>query len=208
MGIFITFEGIEGCGKSYQSGLLYRQLLKSGYKTEKTLEPGGTPPGNAIRNLLKKSKHDISPMAELFLFNASRAQLVSEVIKPALDSGKIVVCDRFTDSTLVYQGYARGLDIEIVQDLNETASAGLKPDLTILLDLPVEEGLARKKARHKDRFDAETLEFHRRVREGFLELAGKEKGRWMVIDGLQPRKKIAGIIWQKVAQLVDNGAVK
>jgi dTMP kinase len=202
MGIFITFEGIEGCGKSYQSKALYRKLLRLGHDAILTLEPGGTPLGNAVRRLLKGTDHRISAEAELFLFNASRAQLAAEILWPALESGKIIVCDRFTDSTVVYQGYGRGLDIESIKYLNEFASAGLKPDLTILLDLPVATGLQRKKARDNDRFDAETLEFHERIRQGFIELAKQDCERWMVIDGLLSKGAIADLIWQRVEKLL------
>lgn len=202
MGILITFEGVEGCGKSYQSRALYRKLLRSGRETVLTLEPGGTPLGNAIRNLLKRPRYNISPESELFLFNASRAQLIGEVIGPALQADKIVVCDRFTDSTLVYQGYGRGLDIENVVRLNEVASSGIRPDLTILLDMPVEASLRRKTKRHNDRFDAETVEFHQRIRNGFLKLAGEKGNRWLIIDGLLSKKMISALIWEKVEQLL------
>jgi dTMP kinase len=203
-GIFITFEGIEGCGKSYQSKTLYRKLLGSGRDVILTLEPGGTPLGNAVRNLLKKTKHAISPLTELFLFNASRSQLINDVIGPALASGKAVICDRFTDSTVVYQGYGRGLDTGSIEYLNNIASGGMVPALTFLLDLPAEAGLERKKQRHTDRFDDETLEFHRRIREGFLELAGKDMSRWVIIDGLLSKKEISKIIWERVQRLFQE----
>ncbi len=203
-GIFITFEGIEGCGKSYQSKVLCRKLARYGRDALLTIEPGGTPLGNAIRNLLKKTKFRISAQTELFLFNASRSQLVDEVIGPALRSGKVVVCDRFTDSTMVYQGYGRGLDRDSVDYLNKLASSGVKPDITFLLDLPVEAGLERKKQRHTDRFDAETLDFHRRIRAGFKELAALDKDRWVVIDGLLTKKNISEIIWDKIEPFLKD----
>ena len=145
MGFFITFEGGEGCGKSSQSRLLYRRLQKLAVPALLTHEPGVTDLGKKITRLLKWSQDiDISPLAELLLFNASRAQLVKEVIRPALEKGVIVICDRFADSTTAYQGYGRGLDLDTVKAVNRMATQGLVPDLTILLDMPVEGGLARK----------------------------------------------------------------
>jgi dTMP kinase len=204
MGIFITFEGIEGCGKSYQSKALYRKLLRTGHDAILTQEPGGTPLGNAVRRLLKGTVHRISAEAELFLFNASRAQLAAEILWPGLEAGKIIVCDRYTDSTVVYQGYGRKLELDSIKYLNEFASGRLKPDLTILLDLPVNVGLERKKAREGDRFDAETLAFHERVRRGFIKLARQEPKRWMVIDGLLSRSAISRLIWQRVEKLLTE----
>jgi len=143
-------------------------------------------------------------MTELMLFNASRAQLVTEVIQPNLKSGIAVVCDRYADSTTAYQGYGRGLDLEMVKAINDTATQGLKPDLTILLDIPVEAGLGRKRARRQDRFEQEALAFHQRVREGYLKLAASDPQRWLIIDGTQSRAKIAQIIWQRVSQLLSH----
>ncbi len=138
------------------------------------------------------------------LFNASRAQLVNEVIKPSLKSGKVVVCDRYADSTTAYQSYGRGLDLALVKAVNEAAIQGVRPDLTILLDLPVEKGLARKKGNKPDRFEQEDTAFHRRVRQGYLELAKAEPDRWLVVDAAQSKDKIAEIIWQKVSQLLSK----
>jgi dTMP kinase len=147
---------------------------------------------------------NISPLTELMLFNASRAQLVAEVIQPNLKSGKVVICDRYADSTTVYQGYGRGLDLAMVKATNKAATQGLKPDLTILLDIAVEDGLARKVARKQDRFERETLVFHNRVREGYLKLAAAEARRWLVVDAGQPKRKIGDIIWRRVSQLLSK----
>ena len=205
MSLFITFEGGEGSGKSVQARALYRRLSKLAIPVVLTHEPGVTPLGKKIARWLKWGQAiDISPMAELLLFNASRAQLVGEVIKPDLESGKVVICDRFADSTTAYQGYGRGLDLTLVKSVNNAAVQGLKPDLTIFLDLPVEAGLARKRGTKQDRFERENIAFHRKVREGYLKLAEAEPGRWLVVDAAQSREKIARIIWQKVSQLLPG----
>lgn len=203
MALFITFEGGEGSGKSVQARALYRRLCRLSIPTVLTREPGGTPPGERIARLLKWAQDtDISPLTELLLFNASRAQLVQEVIKPDLESGNIVICDRYADSTTVYQGYGRGLDLEMVRTINNTATQGLKPDLTILLDISVEEGHARKAGKRQDRFEQEDITFHQKVREGYLKMASEEPERWLVIDASQPKAKISKIIWQRVSQLL------
>lgn len=205
MGLFITFEGGEGCGKSYQSKKLSAWLSKAGYGVVLTYEPGGTVLGNELRKLLKK-KNDtpIEPLVELMLFNASRAQLVSEVIRPALDQGNIVICDRFADSTTVYQGYARGLDMTVVEQINAVAMQNIRPDLTILLDMPSDAGLKRKGTGIYDRFENEEPEFHERVRQGFLDLIKKEKDRWLIIDGTLSRTEIATYIRRKVESLLSK----
>jgi len=204
MSLFITFEGGEGSGKSVQAKELFRRLSKLDVPALLTHEPGGTPLGEQIAAWVKKSRNiEISPMTELMLFNASRAQLVTEVIQPSLKSGKVVISDRYADSTTAYQGYGRGLELDMVKATNNTATQGLKPDITILLDMLVEDGLARKKG-GKDRFEQEALAFHRRVREGYLKLASEEPKRWLVVDGAQPKEKIADIIWQRVSQLISK----
>lgn len=201
--MFITFEGVEGCGKSTQSRLLYYRLARLGIPALLTHEPGVTGPGKRITRLLKWSgEMKISPLAELLLFNASRAQLVQDIIKPALEEGKMVVCDRYADSTTAYQGYGRGLDMAIVRSANEIGTQGLMPDLTFLLDMPGAAGLARKDTEKSDRFHAETAAFHRRVRAGYLKMAKEEPERWLVIDAMQRKEDIAGIIWQKVSKLL------
>ncbi|MDD5127845.1 MAG: dTMP kinase [Dehalococcoidales bacterium] len=204
MPLFITFEGGEGSGKSSQARALYRRLDKLAVPVLLTHEPGVTKLGKSLTRLIKWAKDTkFSPVAELLLFNTSRAQLVAEIIKPALDEGKVVICDRYFDSTTAYQGYGRGLDLKVVAAANETGSLGLKPKLTVLLDIPVEDGLARKKG-NKDRFEQENLAFHRRVREGYIKLAKAEPRRWLVVDSRQSKAKIAQIIWQRVSQLLSK----
>jgi dTMP kinase len=204
LGLFITFEGGEGCGKSTQSKLLLKKLEQQNIPTVLTHEPGGTALGNELRRTLKRKRDSsISPQAELFLLAASRAQLVAEVIRPALEEGKVVVCDRFTHSTMVYQGYGRGLDFTAIKMVNNMATRYLNPDLIIFLDISPEQGLARKRSL-QDRFELEDLSFHRRVREGYLKMAAAEPDRWLVIDASLPKGKIAEIIWDRVSQLLPN----
>jgi len=197
--LFITFEGGEGSGKSSQARILYRKLCRLSIPAILIHEPGSTALGEKISQLLKHSHSTISPMSELLLFNAARAQLVSEVIMPALKNGKIVVCDRYTDSTLAYQGYGRGLKLETVRDINESATGGLIPNLTLLLDIPVSDGLARKRSISSDRFEREELAFHERVRQGYLKIARKENSRFLVIDARQDKRTISRIIWDRVS---------
>ena len=204
MGLFITFEGGEGCGKSTQSRLLLKKLEQQNIPAVLTHEPGGTALGDEIRKVLKKKRDSfISPQAELFLLAASRVQLLAEIIRPALEEGKVVVCDRFTHSTLAYQGYGRGLDLTTVETVNNIATQDLKPDLTILLDISPEQGLARKRSLH-DRFELEDLSFHRRVREGYLKIATAVPDRWLVIDASLPKRKIAEIIRDRVSKLLPS----
>jgi dTMP kinase len=205
MGLFITFEGGEGCGKSSQSKLLYSKLKKLAVPALLIHEPGITDLGKKITRLLKWSRETaVSPLSELLLFNASRAQLVEEVIMPALKKGTVVICDRFADSTTAYQGYGRRLDLAAVNLVNNIGTQGLLPDLTVLLDLPVEAGLSRKQGKKADRFQMENLGFHKRVREGYLKLAKAEPKRWIVIDATQSKGIIARIIWQKVCKLLPG----
>jgi dTMP kinase len=209
MSLFITFEGGEGCGKSVQTKALFRRLSQLAIPVVLTHEPGGTPFGDRIAGWLKWTEGtDIPPLTELLLFNASRAQLVTQVIQPSLESGKIVVCDRYADSTTAYQSYGRGLDLEMVEAVNNAATWGLKPDLTVLLDIPAEEGLARKRAKRRDRFEQEDIAFHQRVRKGYLEMAANEPERWLVIDASQSKAKIAEVIWQRVSQLLSERGLK
>jgi len=204
LGLFIAFEGGEGCGKSTQSSLLFKKLEQQNIPAVLTHEPGGTALGNELRKVLKRKRgSSISPQAELFLVAASRVQLVAEVIRPALEEGKVVICDRFTYSTLVYQGYGRGLDVSFVETVNNIATQNLKPDLAILLDISPEQGLARKRSL-RDRFELEDLSFHRRVREGYLKMVAAESERWLVIDASLPRGKIAEIIWDRVSKLLSS----
>ncbi len=203
--LFITFEGVEGCGKSTQSRLLYRRLGKLAIATLLIHEPGTTSLGERISRLLKWAKdYNISPLSELLLFNASRAQLLEEVIRPALKEGKIVICDRYADSSTAYQGYGRGLDLATVKMINQIATHRLKPDLTIWLDVPVTGGLARKKDEIPDRFHKEEISFHKCVREGYVKLAEADPKRWLIVDGTLNKDKIAGIIWDKVSKLLPR----
>jgi dTMP kinase len=189
--VFITFEGIEGCGKSTQARRLASRLQLGGIPAVLTLEPGGTAIGETIRHILLSSQNrHLSNLTELLLYAADRAQHVEEVIKPALKAGIWVISDRFTDATVVYQGYARGQDMSFVHLLNEKATGGLRPDRTFILDCPVEIGLGRamkrEQAREKqgqDRFEQEKRAFHEAVRQGYLTLASREPGRIAVMDG-------------------------
>jgi dTMP kinase len=199
MTLFVTFEGGEGCGKSTQAKALYQKLIESSIPAILVYEPGGTPVGEKVRNILKKSRDiPISPLSEVLLFNASRSQLVADIIKPALQQGKVVICDRFTDSTVAYQHYGRGLDLTTVKEANKIASQGLVPDLTFLLDISPEVGLARKNDGDTDRFMQEDLEFHKRVREGFIQMAFEEHRRWLMIDATSPKKLIRDLIWDRI----------
>ena len=206
MASFIVFEGGEGCGKSTQTRALYRRLSKDGFRAVLTREPGGTRLGERVRRHLKRTGETrISPLAELFLIATARAQLVSEIIRPELEKGKTVICDRFTPSTLAYQGYGRGLNTDALREVNDIATDGMSPDLIVLLDIPIEDGLGRKKSKERDRFESESLAFHARVRRGYLDMAKADPERWLVVDATQPKEKIAKIIWQKVSQMLTTG---
>jgi len=205
MSLFITFEGGEGSGKTVQAKALYRRLSKLAIPALLTHEPGGTSLGDRIARLLKWAQDtDISSFTELLMFNASRAQLLKEVIQPDLKNGKVVICDRYADSTTAYQSYGRGLNFEMVKTINNAATSGLKPNLTILMDIPAEEGLARKRDKKPDRFEQENTAFHQRVREGYLKMAADEPERWLVIDARQSKDKIRQIIWERVSRLLPG----
>jgi dTMP kinase len=189
--MFITFEGIEGCGKTTQVNKLKKYFESLGREVLVTLEPGGSRLGQTLRKiLLSMDSQDLTREAELFLYLADRAQHVDQIIRPALKQGKVVISDRYADSTIVYQGYGRGLDTQTLHSFNEMATRGLWPDLTILLDLPVEIGLKRavtrnlqtKQTKDEGRFEAESIEFHARVREGYLTWAALNKNRFIIID--------------------------
>ena len=183
--MFITLEGPEGAGKTTQLRALAEFLRGCGYDVVTTREPGGTAIGDQIRGVLHDTANvAMSPTAEMLLYSASRAQLVAEVIRPALAAGRVVLCDRYADSTLAYQGYGRGLDGDMLATLTAIATGGLRPDLTLLLDLDVAHGLARRRdeGEEMNRLDLEALDFHRRVREGYLALAAAEPDRWVCID--------------------------
>ncbi len=207
---FITFEGGDGTGKSTQIKALERHLAARGRSVVSTREPGGTPLGRLIRQaLLEVGKQPIGSPTELFLYLADRAQHVQDVIAPAIDSGKIVLCDRYTDSTLAYQGYGRGIDLKILRQLNEIADRGVKPDLTLLFDCPVELGLSRTAKRmaeeqagasREDRFERETNEFHEMVRAGFLRLARGEPERFRILDASRSIVEVT----QEIKSIIDR----
>jgi len=186
--VFITFEGIEGSGKTTQLLRVAAHLRESGKTCVVTKEPGGTPVADRIRAILLDSASAIDPIAEVFLFAASRRQNTMTVIRPALERGEVVLCDRYTDATLAYQGYGRRIELDRLRRLNEWATAGLVPGLTLLYDIPEEVGLTRARSRNavaaedEGRFEAEDLRFHRSVREGYLALAKEEPKRFRVID--------------------------
>jgi dTMP kinase len=194
MALFITFEGPEGSGKTTQSRLLADWLRSQDADVLTTREPGGTRIGDAIRNLLLSPENtEMSPTAEILLFSAARAQHVAEVIAPHLAHGGIVLCDRFADSTLAYQGYGRRLGLDALRGITAFATAGLTPDLTVCLDLPVGEGLRRKQSDglvEWNRMEREQLAFHERVRQGYLALAAAEPARWVVLDATRPVAEI------------------
>jgi dTMP kinase len=207
MSLLISFEGIEGCGKTTQVDLLHNFLISQGYSCLVTREPGGTKIGDQIRSvLLHSGNSDLTLKAELFLYLASRAQHVAEVILPALKEGKVILCDRFIDSTVVYQGLVQGIDPTVIDDLNRMVTAGIKPDLTFIIDCPVEMGLKRAWGRVEIedqrvddlRFESKDLDFHRKVRNGYLELARKEPERIKVIDG----NRDIMVIHKEIASLV------
>jgi len=180
-GKFITFEGTERCGKSTQSRVLYGYLKKRGHKVIYIREPGATKTGEKIRDILLHHKDiALSPRAEMLLYMAARAQIVDEVIRPALEKGKIVICDRFLDSTLAYQGYGLGIDVALIKKVGSFATHGIKPHLTILLDLPVKDGLA-KCGNNKDRIEGRSCEYHQRVRKGYLKMARIEPKRIKIV---------------------------
>jgi dTMP kinase len=182
--LFVTLEGPEGSGKTVVAKRLAAELTARGRRVVLTREPGGTRLGERVREiLLGRSDLGIDPRADALLFNAARAQLVAAVVRPALEAGHVVVCARFADSTLAYQGYGAGLPIVELRAIADVATGGLRPDLTVLLDVDPEVGLRRKAPGARNRFEASfDLEFHRRVRAGFLELAGQEPERWRVVD--------------------------
>ena len=207
--MFITFEGIEGSGKTTQIHLLVDWLRKRSSQVLVTREPGGTDIGEQIRTILLNPLNTaMTPEAEILLFSAARAQIVREVIRPHLDQGWIVICDRFADSTLAYQGYGHGLPLEDLRRITAFATGGLWPDLTIYLDLDVETGLQRKAATPEEwnRMEAKEVAFHQRVREGYRALAAAEPHRWLVLDASQPVEVIQERIRERVASLLDEGS--
>jgi len=201
-GLFVTLEGGEGAGKSVQAEAVRERLQAAGYSVVVTREPGGTPLGERLRAILLDLSSDrlqIGPLSETLLFIAARAELVATVIRPALARGDVVVCDRFAGSTSAYQGFGRGIDLALIAKLNAAATDSLEPDLVVLLDLPPDEGLARRASSdNDDRFGREDVAFHERVRAGYRALAANDPGRWLVIDASQPREAITDIVWQRL----------
>ena len=191
--MFVTLEGPEGSGKSTVVQLLAERLREAGMDVLTTREPGAGDVGQAVRQILLHGG-SIEPLTELFLFLADRSEHVAKTVRPALARGQVVLCDRHADSTVVYQGYARGLDLARLRSLNELATGGLKPDLTLLLDLDVRTGVAR--TQDKDRLDNEPIEFHERVRAGFLAEADREPGRWRAVDASRPLDEVVEECWK------------
>jgi dTMP kinase len=203
IGLLVTFEGIEGSGKSTQIELTRAYVEEQGYPCLVTKEPGGCPLGEEIRSfLLDRGDLRIDPVAELFLIEAGRTQHVAEVIKPALDNGRIILCDRYTDATLAYQGYGRGLDITVITQMNQWATGGLTPQCTIVLDCPVEVGMVRAKG--EDRFEREDRKFHQQVREGYLRIAQGEPQRVKVVSGVGEQSAIQGEIRRIIRPLLER----
>ena len=220
MGLFITFEGGEGAGKSTQTAWLAERLKGDGRPVVSVREPGGTPLGEAIYALLQDPAsrtlrrlyrnwagadggQPLEPLAELFLFEAARTQLVAREIAPALQSGQIVLSDRFADSTTAYQGYGRGLPLDVINVMNAVATGGLTPDLTVLLDTPADVGLERSRG-SEHRMEQQGIEFHDRVRRGYLAIAEGEPGRFLVIDGCEPAAAVGDAVWRQVAPLLGS----
>ena len=204
--MFITLEGPEGSGKSSQLPDLAEFLRGQGWDVLTTREPGGTPIGDQIRQILMRlDNRELHPRTEILLFLASRAQLVEQVIKPALREGKLVLSDRFGDSTLAYQGYGHGIDLATLRAMLAFATDNLKPDLTLLLDVDVEIGLQRKRKEDEwNRLDAYELAFHQRVHEGYHELCRQEPERWRVIDAMQPKEAVQIALRQAVMQFLQE----
>jgi len=206
-GIFVTFEGPDGAGKSSQQGLLVERLRQLGREVVTTREPGGTELGEGIRGVLLDASDLHDPIVDALLFNAARRALVDHVIRPALARGAVVVCDRFADSTLAYQGYGAGVPRETLRSLAEVATQGLQPTRTVLLDVSVEAGLARRRGGPADemtRFETSTDHdgaFHERVRDGYLAMAAAEPDRWRVVGGSGPADEVADRVWAAVGDL-------
>ena len=201
-GLLFTFEGIEGCGKTTQMDLAEASLRRTSYEVFRTREPGGTPVGERIRSVFLAAEHRfMAPVTELMLVEACRAQLVRERIRPELERGSLVLCDRFTDATLAYQGYGRGLDLDLIEGLNRLAGDGIEPDRTFLFDCPVEVGLRRMRRRYQeaddsvirpgpDRLEAEERAFHERIREGYLAIGSKHGGRIRILDTTREKERV------------------
>lgn len=205
-GRFITLEGIEGSGKTTQAAILARILRAQSYQVLVTREPGGTHAGELIRAIFLDNDIALEATTELLLVLADRAQHVCERLRPALEAGQIIISDRYSDSTVAYQGYGRGIDLKLINELNRLASGGIVPDLTIVLDCPPETGLARTQARamgaarEHDRFEGERIEFHRRVREGFRMIACAEPSRVTLVDSARDASDVTDAVWSLVRE--------
>lgn len=214
VGYFITFEGVEGCGKTTQIKLLSEFLSAHGIDTVLTREPGGCPIADKIRSILLDAENRaLSPLAELMLYAAARAQHVSEVIAPALNMGKIVLCDRFSDATVAYQSFGRGIDRDTIDTLNLQACLGISPDLTVLVDCDPRVGLDRARRRieatrgpREERFELEELAFHQRVRDGYLQLAADEPNRFLIINGADTIEDIFSTISTQLLARIPEAA--
>ncbi len=209
MSLFVTFEGPDGSGKTTQIRLLRAYLEEKGYLVYQTREPGGTSIGDQIRQVLHDTANiEMQATTEILLYSASRAQLVKEVIRPALARDQIVLSDRYAESTLAYQGYGRRLDLDTLQTITAFATGGLQPDLIVYLDIPAEEGLCRKQRAYEtenaewNRMDQQAMDFHRRARQGYLHLAEEEPDRWLIVDARQPVEAIQQVIRMKVLDLL------
>ena len=201
MAPFIVFEGIDGSGKSTQIELLNQRLVADGHDPMVTREPDGTPLGEAAGRWLR-GYPNLSPLTELLLFEAARAEHVEKVIQPALDEGRIVLCDRFTPSTIAYQAYGRGLDVKTVEKMNRLAANGLQPTLTVFLDVPIDAARSRISPDSLDVLESQRHEFHQRVRRGYLEMAVNNPETWLTLDGALPVDTIAQKIWARVHPLL------
>ncbi len=203
-GVLITVEGVEGSGKTTHCQLVAEWLRPRGLEVVLTSEPDGTPLGSAVRGLFESDGMPPTPLAQTFLFMAARQQHVAAVIRPALERGAVVISDRFADATLAYQGFGGGMDLETIRDLNALATGGVMPDLTLLLDLDPAEGIKRISDRELDAFEKMDLAFHRRVREGYLEIAHADKSRVVVVGAAQPKAALHGEIVRAVEELLDR----
>jgi len=205
--VFITFEGIDGCGKSTQAKLLAAGLGQAGIPCLETHQPGGSSLGGAIRSLLLDARKAPSALTEALLFMADRGQHVHECLRPALLEGRVVLCDRYTDSTLAYQGYGSGQDIGILRTLNTIATGALIPDLTFLFDISPKEAAARRSNRQDDRFEREDFAFHDRVRAGYLSLARAEPERFVIIDAARTREDVSADVRRACSERMERGDV-
>jgi dTMP kinase len=201
LSLFITLEGPDGSGKTTQARLLMRHLERRGLTVLCLREPGGTPVGEQIREVvLSKNNPSIRHETEALLFSAARAQIVAELIRPARERGEIVLCDRYADSTFAYQGYGLGLDLDALRTITRFATRGLVPDVTFYIDVPVEAGIARKQRGETNRLDVKEIEYHERVRTGYLEMAHAEPERWIIVDGTRPVDEVQSQMRERLDQ--------